>query len=188
MSFPKCVTMTKNTHFFPILHVFAPLNNVRAYIAWSWKTTLIMWFFLRGWYPTSNTSAPPGHVWPKLSSNSRCCCNETPPVAEPNLYFLPRGAISVQFARIKPDCNHCNYYRIQWEKLILICGCCTNHYENWFSDSGQICSPVYPHFIREIHKVVYIKKLTCHAIHLRNLMQSCAISMRLWIEFGCILD
>ena len=45
MSFPKCVTMTKNTHFFPILHVFAPLNNVREYIAWSWKTTLIMWFF-----------------------------------------------------------------------------------------------------------------------------------------------
>ena len=30
------------THpFFPILHVFAPLNDVRAYIAWSWKTTLI---------------------------------------------------------------------------------------------------------------------------------------------------
>ena len=144
--------------------------------------------FLRGWYPTSNTNAPPGHVWPKLSSNSRCCCNETPPVAEPNLYFLPRGAISVQFARIKPDCNHCNYYRIQWEKLILICGCCTNHYENWFSDSGRICSPLYPHYIREIHKVVYIKKLTCHAIHLRNLMQSCAISLRLWIEFGCILD
>ena len=27
--------MTKNTPFFPILHVFAPLNNVRAYIAWS---------------------------------------------------------------------------------------------------------------------------------------------------------
>ena len=147
-----------------------------------------MWFFLRGWYPTSNTSTPPGHVWPKLSSNSRCCCNEMQPVAEPNLYILPRGTISVQFARIKPDCNHCNYYRIQWEKLILICGCCTNHYENWFSDSGRICSPVYPHYIREIHKVVYIKKLTCHAIHLWNLMQSCAISMRLWIEFGCILD
>ena len=40
------VTMTKNTPFFPrILHVLAPLNDVRAYIAWSWKTTPITWFF-----------------------------------------------------------------------------------------------------------------------------------------------
>ena len=62
MSFPKFVNMTKNIPFFPILHVFAPLNDVHAYIAWSWKTTLITWFFffffLRGWYPTSNTSGP----------------------------------------------------------------------------------------------------------------------------------
>ena len=31
-----------------------PLNDVRAYIVWSWKTTLILWFFflfLRGWCP-----------------------------------------------------------------------------------------------------------------------------------------
>ena len=35
---------TKNT-LIPILHVFAPLNDVRAYIAWSWKVTLITWFF-----------------------------------------------------------------------------------------------------------------------------------------------
>ena len=58
LSFPKFVNMTKNIPFFPILHVFAPLNDVHAYIAWSWKTTLIMWIFLWGWYPTSNTSAP----------------------------------------------------------------------------------------------------------------------------------
>ena len=52
--------MRPKTHpFFASLHVFAPLNDVRAYIAWSWKTTLITWIFLRGWYPTSNTSAPP---------------------------------------------------------------------------------------------------------------------------------
>ena len=64
MSFPKLVNMAKNTPFFPILHVFAPLNDVRAYIALSWKTTLITWIFLRGWYPTSNTSGPPGcKVW-----------------------------------------------------------------------------------------------------------------------------
>ena len=60
ISFPRFVNMTKNTPFFPILHVFAPLNDVRAYIDWSWKTTLIMWIFLRGWYPTSNTSGSPG--------------------------------------------------------------------------------------------------------------------------------
>ena len=60
MSFPKFVNMTKNTPFFPILHVFAPLNDVSVYTAWSWKTTL-MWIFYEddGWYPTSNTSAPP---------------------------------------------------------------------------------------------------------------------------------
>ena len=59
MSFPKFVTMTKNTpFFFPILHVFAPLNDVHAYIAWSWKTALITLIFLRGWYPTLNASAP----------------------------------------------------------------------------------------------------------------------------------
>ena len=35
MSFPKFVNMTKNTPFFPILHVFTPLNDVRAYNDWS---------------------------------------------------------------------------------------------------------------------------------------------------------
>ena len=60
MFIQKFVNMTKNIPFFPILHVFAPLNDVRAYIALSWKTTLITWFFLRGWYPTSDTSGPPG--------------------------------------------------------------------------------------------------------------------------------
>ena len=32
---------------------------VRTYIACSWKTTLIAWIFLRGWYPTANTCSPP---------------------------------------------------------------------------------------------------------------------------------
>ena len=45
MSFLKFVSLTKNTPLFPILHVIAPLNDVRAYIAWSWKTTLIMCIF-----------------------------------------------------------------------------------------------------------------------------------------------
>ena len=48
MSFPKFVNMTKSIPFFPILHIFAPLNDVHAYIAWSWKTTLnYMIFFTR---------------------------------------------------------------------------------------------------------------------------------------------
>ena len=54
-----CQCDQKQTFFFPSLHVFAPLSDVRAYITWSWKTTLITWIFLRGWYPASNTSAPP---------------------------------------------------------------------------------------------------------------------------------
>ena len=65
MFFPKFVYMTKNTPFFPILHIFAPLNNVRAYSAWSWKTTLIMWIFGRAWYPSWHSSAPP----PRRRSN-----------------------------------------------------------------------------------------------------------------------
>ena len=52
------VYMTKNTPFFPILHVFAPLNDVRAYSAWSWKTTLITWIFGQAWYPPWHSSAP----------------------------------------------------------------------------------------------------------------------------------
>ena len=35
--FQKFDYMTKNTPFFPILHVFAPLNHVREYSAWSWE-------------------------------------------------------------------------------------------------------------------------------------------------------
>ena len=35
MSFPKFVICPKTYSFFPILHVFAPLNDVRGYIAWS---------------------------------------------------------------------------------------------------------------------------------------------------------
>ena len=38
---------------------------VHCQFAWSWKTTLIAWIFLRGWYPTSNTSGSP-LVWNSL--------------------------------------------------------------------------------------------------------------------------
>ena len=50
----------KNTPFFPVLHIFTPLNDVHAYSAWSWKTTLIMWIFGRAWYPLDIWVAPPG--------------------------------------------------------------------------------------------------------------------------------
>ena len=61
---PSChfqnLSMWPKTHpFFPILHVFAPLNDVRAYIAWSWKTTLITWICGQAWYPSWHSSAPP---------------------------------------------------------------------------------------------------------------------------------
>ena len=61
MSFPKFVYMTKNTPFFRILHVFfSPLNDVHAFLAWSWKTTLITWIFGRVWYPPLTFECPPG--------------------------------------------------------------------------------------------------------------------------------
>ena len=40
------------THPFPILHFFAPLI--------SYPIFLFLFLFLRWWYPTSNTSVPPG--------------------------------------------------------------------------------------------------------------------------------
>ena len=63
MSFPKFVYMTKNTPCFQILNVFAPLNDVRMYSAWSWKTTLIMWIFGWAWYPLDIRVAPWGFSW-----------------------------------------------------------------------------------------------------------------------------
>ena len=69
MSFPKFVYMTTNTPFFPILHVFAPLNDVRTYSAWSWKTTLITWIFGQAWYTLWHSSGPgkPTSIWQVLS-------------------------------------------------------------------------------------------------------------------------
>ena len=59
MFFPKFFYMTKTTPFSPVLHVFAPLNDVRTYSARSWKTTLITWIFGWAWYPPWHSSAPP---------------------------------------------------------------------------------------------------------------------------------
>ena len=70
MFFPKFVYMTKNIPFFPILHVFAPLNDVRAYSAWDWKTTLITWIFGRAWYPPWHSSGPQGRAFGARASCS----------------------------------------------------------------------------------------------------------------------
>ena len=61
---PSCpfqnLSIWPKTHpFFPIVHVFAPLNYVLVYVARSLKNNPNYVNFLRGWYPTSNTSAPP---------------------------------------------------------------------------------------------------------------------------------
>ena len=66
--------------FFKFCTFLHPLNNVRAYIAWSWKTTLITWFFfLLGWYPTSNTSAPPPRSWMPNKGLDKTLLATTPP-------------------------------------------------------------------------------------------------------------
>ena len=59
-SFQNLSYMTQNTPFFRILHVFFTLNDVHAFLAWSWKTTLITWIFGWAWYPPWHSSAPPG--------------------------------------------------------------------------------------------------------------------------------
>ena len=48
ISFPSCPfqnlrTWSKTHPFLSILHVFAPQNDVRTWIAWFWKTTLIIY-------------------------------------------------------------------------------------------------------------------------------------------------
>ena len=71
MSIPKFVNMTKNIPFFPILHVFAPLNDVRAYIAWSWKTTLITReFFYADYIQLQIQVAPPPGSHSNMSHRS----------------------------------------------------------------------------------------------------------------------
>ena len=67
MSFPKFVTMTKNTPFFPILNVFAPLNDVCTYIAWSWKTSLITWIFFTRIISNFKCKCPPPGAWNAMS-------------------------------------------------------------------------------------------------------------------------
>ena len=57
----------KTYPFFPILAVFAPLNDVRAYIAWSWKHPNYMNFVTR-MISNFKYKWTPGYRWDYLSS------------------------------------------------------------------------------------------------------------------------
>ena len=47
------------THpFFQFCMFLHPRNDVRAYVACSWKTTLITWIFGRAWYPPWHSNGP----------------------------------------------------------------------------------------------------------------------------------
>ena len=59
----------KNLYIWPKAHTlfsnftrFCTLNDVHTYIAWSWKTTLIAWFFGWAWYPL-DIRVPPQDKW-----------------------------------------------------------------------------------------------------------------------------
>ena len=60
--FQNLSTWPKTHPFFPILHIFAPLNDVRMYIVWSLKTTLITWiFFFTRMISNFKYKCPPPH-------------------------------------------------------------------------------------------------------------------------------
>ena len=48
---------------------FAPLNDVRAYIVWSWKTTLIMWIFYKDNINLIYSGPPGCHLTAKNSES-----------------------------------------------------------------------------------------------------------------------
>ena len=62
--------MTKNTPFFPILHVFAPLNDVWAYIACPENNPKLREFFYEDGIQLQIQVAPPGRFRNKLQLTS----------------------------------------------------------------------------------------------------------------------
>ena len=101
MSFPKFV-MSKNIPFFPILHVFAPLNDVRAYIAWSWKNNPNYVNFFTRMISNSKNKWPP-----------RALCPPDPPVATP----LPILTVHTQFGNVRNGFHLISLYpQNSWEK------------------------------------------------------------------------
>ena len=136
MSFPKLVYMAKNTPFFPILHVFAPLNDVRAYTALSWKTTLITWIFLRGWYSTSNTGGPPG-VPPGYSILRSSSTVVYTRVVAGWVRTVSVSAMALKLRRdslFKPDTSDHEYYYLTYQTFLKK----TNRHEvviKWIEDN-----------------------------------------------------
>ena len=94
MSFPKFVNMTKNTPFFPNFARFCtPKRCTRVHC-------LVLknnpnYIFFRGWYPTSNTSAPPPRVTQVGSQNVLTLavglCNSIGTVAKPTTFIFNYG-------------------------------------------------------------------------------------------------
>ena len=75
MSFPKFVNMTKNTPFFPILHVFASLNDVRAYVhCLVLKNNPNYMNFFTRWYPTSIQVPPPPRALSNIKKGRVALC------------------------------------------------------------------------------------------------------------------
>ena len=60
--FPNLSIWPKTHPFFQFCTFLHPLNDVCAYIAWSWKTTLITWIFGQAWYPPWHSSSHPWTV------------------------------------------------------------------------------------------------------------------------------
>ena len=63
MPFSKFVNMTKNTPCFPILYIFCTPKQCTCVHCLILKNNRNYVNFLWGWYPTSNTSAPPPRLW-----------------------------------------------------------------------------------------------------------------------------
>ena len=80
---------------FPSLHVFALLNDVRAYIAWSWKTTLITFFSRMISNFKYKCLPPPPRVTQVGSQNVLTLtvglCNSIGTVAKPTTFIFNYG-------------------------------------------------------------------------------------------------
>ena len=74
-----CQYDQKHTLFSNFAH-FAPLNDIRAYIAWSWKTTLIMWIFYEDDIQLQIQVLPLGAIQIVFISN---CVNKFKMIGEP---------------------------------------------------------------------------------------------------------
>ena len=99
-SFQNLSIWPKTHPFFPILHVFAPLKDVRAYSAWFRKTTLITWIFGRAWYhPWHSSGPPPGY---EFLGSSHTLRQTQIRVCHPTLFQKSRALDLFLFAKWPP--------------------------------------------------------------------------------------